>query len=25
LIAELKIMTRQIKIGPKTEGGASHV
>lgn len=25
LIAEIKIMTRQIKIGPKTEGGASHV
>jgi cytochrome d ubiquinol oxidase subunit I len=25
LIAELKIMTRQIKIGPKSEGGTSHV
>jgi cytochrome d ubiquinol oxidase subunit I len=25
LIAELKIMMRQIKIGPKSEGGASHV
>jgi len=25
LIAELKIMLRQIKIGPKSEGGASHV
>jgi cytochrome d ubiquinol oxidase subunit I len=25
LIAEIKIMTRQIKIGPKSEGGASHV
>lgn len=25
LIAELKIMTRQIKIGPKSEGGEDHV
>jgi cytochrome d ubiquinol oxidase subunit I len=25
LIAELKIMMRQIKIGPKSEGGTSHV
>jgi cytochrome d ubiquinol oxidase subunit I len=25
LIAEIKIMTRQIKIGPKSEGGNSHV
>ena len=25
LIAELKIMLRQIKIGPKSEGGTSHV
>lgn len=25
LIAEIKIMLRQIKIGPKNEGGASHV
>ncbi len=25
LIAELKIMTRQIKIGPKSDGGPSHV
>jgi cytochrome d ubiquinol oxidase subunit I len=25
LIAEIKIMTRQIKIGPKSEGGTTHV
>ena len=25
LIAEIKIMMRQIKIGPKSEGGTNHV